>query len=81
MTDAPRTTVTFATKDINSKHNKNNKGGIFSILRKRPTIEIAQEMEDRPAIVEVTSANFDQIVINSEKDVLIEFYTQVQTAY
>jgi thioredoxin-like negative regulator of GroEL len=38
-------------------------------------------MEDRPAIVEVTSANFDQIVINSENDVLIEFYTQVQTAY
>lgn len=62
-----------------SNERQNNKGMCFSFFRKRSTNEtINQEMNDLPPVVEVTEDNFHQIVIDSEKDVLIEFYITIR---
>lgn len=79
MTNNPKMSVTLEPKPSYSNGRQNNKGMCFSFLRKRSTNEtVNEEMNDLPPVVEVTADNFHQVVIESEKDVLIEFYTKVR---
>jgi hypothetical protein len=78
MTNNPKASVTLGPRPTYSNDRENNKGMFFPFLRKRSTNEtVSEEMDDLPPVVEVTTDTFHQIVIESEKDVLIEFYTKV----
>ena len=77
MTSVPKATVRGGTSTY-SNDSENSKRTLLPFVQKRATIEDEKNMDGLPPVVEVTAATFHQIVIDSEKDVLIEFYTKVR---
>ena len=61
----------------------NKTRSFLSLFQSRQKVPIHDALAEQPigepngSVVEVTAANFYQVVINSPKDVLIEFYTNV----